>query len=151
MLNQLKSIKLKKNKKRIGRGYGSGKGGHTVGRGQKGQKSRSGYKQPRPGFEGGAMPLARRIPKLKGFSRAFLKAKKRKILISLTDLDKTFKANSKITLQSLIDSKLIKSKSKKIDLKILANGKLTKKLNVEGIKVSDKARKAIEKLGGSVK
>lgn len=59
-------------KKRVGRGRGS-KGGHTVGAGQKGQKSRSGYKKPRPGFEGGQMPLSRRLPKYRGFRRNYFK------------------------------------------------------------------------------
>jgi ribosomal protein L15 len=72
MLDKLVKIKSKSTR-RVGRGYGSARGGHTVGRGQKGQKSRSGYTQPRPGFEGGQMPLSRRLPKFKGFRRAFFK------------------------------------------------------------------------------
>ncbi len=69
-LSSSPKIKNVKPKRLIGRGIGSKKGGHTATRGQKGQKSRSGYTRPRPGFEGGQMPLSRRIPKLRGFKRA---------------------------------------------------------------------------------
>jgi|GEM_PF-2548428 len=75
MLHTLVKAKNIPTSKRVGRGYGSGKGSHTVGRGQKGAGSRSGHKLPRPGFEGGQMPLSRRIPKKKGFTRAYLKDK----------------------------------------------------------------------------
>jgi large subunit ribosomal protein L15 len=74
MLNALEKIKTK-SKKRVGRGYGSMRGGHTSGRGQKGQKSRSGYTQPRPGFEGGQMPLSRRLPKYRGFTRGYFQSR----------------------------------------------------------------------------
>lgn len=75
MLHDLPKIINVKHGRRVGRGIGSKKGGHTAGRGTKGQKSRSGYSEPRSGFEGGQMPLSRRIPKLKGFKRGFLKDK----------------------------------------------------------------------------
>lgn len=84
MLNNLP--KTTANSKRRGRGYGSGKGGHTVGRGQKGQKSRSGYKKPRPGFEGGQMPLSRRLPKFKGFRRAYFQKKDASVAVNLIEL-----------------------------------------------------------------
>ncbi len=151
MLHQLKSIKTKKNRKRVGRGYGSGKGGHTATRGQKGQKSRTGYKSPRPDFEGGAMPLSRRLPKLKGFSRNFLKAKVNSIIISLDQLDKNFKSTDNVTLESLKEKGLIKGKSQNVDVKVLAKGKLSKKINIKGLKVSQTAKDIIEKLGGKVK
>lgn len=84
MLNALP--KITKDRKRVGRGYGSGYGGHTSTRGQKGQKSRSGYKSPRPGFEGGQMPLSRRLPKLRGFRRGYFKSKDNSITLNLMAL-----------------------------------------------------------------
>ncbi|MBN1331301.1 50S ribosomal protein L15 [Candidatus Dojkabacteria bacterium] len=146
MLEKLNKIKTK-SRKRVGRGYGSGKGGHTVGRGQKGQKSRAGYKKPRPDFEGGSMPLSRRIPKLKGFSRGeFVKAKK--ILLGLDDLQK-FEGDV-VSPETLEKSGLISSKSQNLDIKIVANGELKKKLTIKGIDTSKTARAAIEKAGGKI-
>lgn len=151
MLNQLKSPKTKLAKKRVGRGYGSGKGGHTVGRGQKGQKSRAGYTSPRPGFEGGAMPLSRRIPKYRGFSRGFINAGKTKVEIHLQDLN-IFKNGDVISEESLREAGLLSSKSKATSIKILAKGKLKKHLIIDsGITVSANARKAIEAADGTLK
>ncbi|KKQ35919.1 MAG: 50S ribosomal protein L15 [candidate division WS6 bacterium GW2011_GWA2_37_6] len=150
MLNNLNSPKAKNKTVRRGRGYGSGRGGHTTGRGQKGQKSRSGYSRPRPGFEGGAMPLSRRIPKLRGFSREAKKLKKEVIVLNLNDLE-VLANKAKVDMKILIEKNLAKPKSGKAEIKILSDGKLTKELHLEGLKVSKKAKQIIEKLKGSVK
>jgi len=150
MLNTLKSPKQKKNKIRVGRGYGSHRGGHTAGRGQKGQKSRSGYTQPRPGFEGGAMPLSRRLPKLKGFSREFIRARRKSTIIKLSQLN-TFEDGAVVNIEALVKEGLVKPGSKKESVKILANGTLEKKLTLEGLNVSGKAKELVEKNKGSVK
>jgi len=137
-------------KKRVGRGYGSGKGGHTAGRGQKGQKSRSGYKSPRPGFEGGTMPLSRRLPKFRGFSRGYFDNKSLNIIISLEDLN-SFKEGEVVSIESLYKKGVIPTKSKSVKVKVLANGKLqNKKVKLEGLSVSDSAKKTIEKMGGII-
>lgn len=148
MLNNLNKQTTKKSK-RVGRGYGSGKGGHTATRGMKGQKSRSGYKSPRPGFEGGAMPLSRRIPKLKGFTRGYFKARQNHYVFNVEDLN-YFKSGEKITHEKLIEAGFLSGKVKNYSVKILGNGKLDKKVTVEGIDVSASAKEKIEKAGGQV-
>ncbi|MFQ5492835.1 MAG: 50S ribosomal protein L15 [Candidatus Dojkabacteria bacterium] len=150
MLNNLPKIKTRKSK-RIGRGYGSAKGGHTVGRGQKGQKSRSGYKPARRGFEGGAMPLSRRIPKLKGFRRGYFMARVNPTVVNVGDLNEMYASGETIDISSLIEKGVIRSRSKTNSIKILAKGKITKKLTVDGIPVSENAKKMIEAKGGSIK
>lgn len=142
-------IKTKKNKKRIGRGYGSGKGGHTVGRGSKGAKSRTGYKLARRGFEGGQMPLSRRIPKLKGFSRAFFKLKNPVEIVKIERLN-DFKDGDTINLEKLREAGLITEKGKNVRVKILNNGELKKKITIENILVSKSVQQQIEKAGGKV-
>ncbi|MFW5702480.1 MAG: uL15 family ribosomal protein, partial [Candidatus Dojkabacteria bacterium] len=124
-----------------GRGYGSGKGGHTVGRGQKGQKSRSGYKKPRPGFEGGQMPLSRRIPKLKGFRRGLLQKKEDKQTISLVELVRYTTDENKLVklLERAEDIKIVAGKSEKQTNELMQNKKLieaTKKLVEAGATTS---------------
>jgi len=133
-------------KKRVGRGYGSGKGGHTSGRGQKGQKSRS--KIP-IWFEGGQLPLIRRTPFIKGKGR-FKSIKPQPITISLTRLN-SFKTNSVVNLKSVIKTlKLHPKKTEKHGLKVIASGKLEKSLKVD-LPCSAGAAKAIKKQGGQVK
>jgi len=146
MLHELIKIKTK-TRRRVGRGYGSGKGGHTVGRGQKGQKSRAGYSRPRPDFEGGSMPLSRRIPKLKGFSRGEFQ-NSRKMILSLSDLDKM--PGDIISMETLENIGLVKGKSQRIEVKIVANGEITKKVTIQGIAISEGAKLAVEKAGGKV-
>jgi len=141
--------KTTKNKKRIGRGYGSGKGGHTVGRGSKGAKSRSGYKLPRPGFEGGQMPLSRRLPKMKGFSRKYFQNKNNIVLVKLEQLN-VFKDGDTVDFESLEKAGIVKSSKKSQTVKILANGELTKKVTVSGIALSENAVAKINKAGGKV-
>ena len=131
-----------KERKRIGRGPGSGSGG-TAGRGHKGAKSRSGYSRKR-GFEGGQMPLQRRVPKF-GFNninRVEYKA------INLDALETLAEARNleKITVADLRDAGLV---SKKALVKILGNGKITRKLDVEADAFSKKAKEAIEAAGGT--
>ncbi|MBX3298330.1 MAG: 50S ribosomal protein L15 [Acidobacteria bacterium] len=128
-------------KKRVGRGPGSGLG-KTSGRGHKGQKSRSGYSS-RPGFEGGQMPLQRRLPK-RGFTNIF---KKQWIEISLAKIDANFNAGDTVTPELLHERGLIKKA--KHDLVILGNGELTKKLEISAHRFTKTAKDKIEKAGGS--
>jgi large subunit ribosomal protein L15 len=140
--------KTVKNSKRVGRGYGSGKGGHTSGRGSKGAKSRTGYKRPRKGFEGGQMPLSRRLPKLRGFSRAFFQ-NKNKVLVINVEMLNVFPDGTTVNMETLNKQGFLK-KSKDKSVKILGNGELTKKLTIEKLVVSAKAVEKIVKLGGKV-
>lgn len=128
-------------KKRVGRGPGSGLG-KTAGRGNKGQKSRSGYSS-RPGFEGGQMPLQRRLPK-RGFTNIF---KKQWIEISLAKIEQNFNAGDEITPEVLHERGLIKKA--KHDLVILGNGDISKGLNISAHRFTKAAREKIEKAGGS--
>ncbi len=141
-LNTLSPNKgARKNKKRVGRGHGSGLG-KTSGRGHKGARSRSGYSMA-PGFEGGQMPLHRRLPK-RGFTNIF---KTDYSIVSLSDLD-TFDSGSVVNQQALIEAGLIDGKN---PVKILANGSLSKALTVEVDKVSKGAQDKITEAGGTVK
>ena len=128
-------------KKRVGRGPGSGLG-KTAGKGHKGQKSRSGYSS-RPGFEGGQMPLQRRLPK-RGFTNIF---KKQWVEISLAKIDENFKAGEDVTPEILHERGLIKKA--KHDLVILGNGDVTKKLNISAHRFTKAAKDKIEKAGGT--
>jgi large subunit ribosomal protein L15 len=128
----------RKNKKRVGRGPGSGKG-KTSGRGTKGQKSISGYSRKR-GFEGGQMPLHRRVPK-RGFTNIF---KKEYQEINLDRLGKIKK--EKITPKDLLDAGLIKKES--LDVKILGKGDLSSAKEIQAHKFTQSAREKIEKAGG---
>jgi large subunit ribosomal protein L15 len=143
-LSNLKPAKgsVKKDK-RLGRGQGSGKGG-TATRGHKGQKSRSGYSKTF-GFEGGQMPLQRRIPKhgFKNINRKEYKAINLSVLEELAVKNKL----KKVDVQTLIEAGLI---ARKDLVKILGNGKLTHKLEVKAHAFSESAQKAIEKLEGSI-
>jgi large subunit ribosomal protein L15 len=128
-------------KKRLGRGPGSGLG-KTSGKGHKGQKSRSGYSS-RPGFEGGQMPLQRRLPK-RGFTNIF---KKQWVEISLAKIEESFKAGDEVTPEILHERGLIKKA--KHDLVILGNGDVTKKLNISAHRFTKAAKEKIEKAGGT--
>ena len=131
-----------KNRKRMGRGQGSGRGGTST-RGHKGAQSRSGYSK-KTGFEGGQMPLQRRIPKF-GFKN------NNKIIYKPINLD---------NIQKLIDSKKLKEvtpevlqqnglANKKDQIKILGRGEITTTIKITAHKFSESAKKAIEKIGGS--
>ena len=125
--------------KRIGRGHGSGQG-KTAGKGHKGQKARSGG-GVRPGFEGGQMPLQRRVPK-RGFNNIFAK---KIIAVNVGSLN-VFEDGATVDAQALMDAGIVK---KEYDgLKILSNGKLTKKLNVKASAFSESAKQKIEEAGG---
>ncbi|UCB57342.1 MAG: 50S ribosomal protein L15 [Candidatus Omnitrophota bacterium] len=130
-----------KKPKRVGRGIGSGHG-KTSCRGHKGQKARSGRKL-RPGFEGGQMPIARRLPK-RGFRNRF---KKEYQIINVEQLNK-FRKDSTITPQILQDEGLIKDAQ--MPIKILGKGKIAKVLNIQTPAISQQAKEKIEKAGGKV-
>ena len=145
-LNKLNSKALK-HKKRLGRGIGSGKG-KTSGRGHKGQKSRSGVAIK--SFEGGQMPLYRRLPK-RGFKT--FSNKKNIAMINLSKIQKIINkkkiiADGKISLANLQKLKLINKKYKK--LKLLGDGVLKQKLDVEVNSISKSAKEKVEKLGGKI-
>ncbi|CAN5745973.1 50S ribosomal protein L15 [soil metagenome] len=129
-------------KKRVGRGPGSGLG-KTAGRGHKGQKSRSGYSK-KIGFEGGQMPLQRRLPK-RGFTNIF---KKKWVEISLAKLEENFGANDEITPEVLHERGLIKKA--KHDLVILGNGEISKVLKISAHRFTKSAKEKIENAGGTV-
>lgn len=139
-LNELKPIKGSKNKPmRIGRGEGSGKGG-TSGRGHKGQKSRSGS-GPYIGFEGGQLPLYRKLPRWKGFKNFF---KVRYNCLNLDSIDSKFKDGDVVNLDSLKETGLIK---KDCLVKVLGKGEIKKKLIIQAHKFSEEAKEKIEKSG----
>ena len=124
---------------RVGRGHGSGNG-KTAGKGHKGQKARSGA--PRPGFEGGQMPLYRRLPK-----RGFTNRNSLTIVgINLSALE-GFEDGAVVTVDSLIESGIVRNP--KDGVKILGNGELTKKLTVKANAFSASAKEKIEALGGT--
>ena len=129
-----------KTRKRVGRGAGSGLG-KTSGKGQKGQNSRSGG-GVRPGFEGGQLPLFRRLPK-RGFSNAPFKV--RYATINLSDLNR-FEDGALVTPEILKEIGLVKNQLDGI--KVLGNGTLEKKVNVKAHKFSSVAKEQIEKMGG---
>ena len=139
-LNSLKSpLSLDKNRKRLGRGRASGTG-KTAGRGNKGYHSRSGSKQ-RPWFEGGQMPLQRRVPK-RGFSNSLFKKE-----FQIISISKILKLGiNKIDLAMMIEKKLIKNTNKPV--KVLANGKIDKSIEIFANAFSESAIKKIEKNGG---
>jgi len=139
-LSDLKSPKSIKKRKRVGRGNSSGHG-TTSGRGTKGQLARSGGKT-RVGFEGGQMPLQRRLPHLRGFKNT---RKKINNIVNIWQLEK-FKNDSVIDYKFLEKNGLIKKKSNPV--KILGNGKLTKKITVKSSYFSRNAKAKIEKAGG---
>jgi large subunit ribosomal protein L15 len=134
-----------RNKKRVGRGPGSGHG-KTSTRGHKGQKSRSGY-SGRPGFEGGQMPLQRRLPK-RGFTNIF---KKEWIEVNLPDLELRFEAGDNITPELMAERGMI-SKGKLAryyGVVVLGKGSVTKALNITAHRFSKSAREKIEAAGGA--
>ncbi|MBQ9513883.1 MAG: 50S ribosomal protein L15 [Clostridia bacterium] len=129
--------------KRLGRGIGSGLG-KTSGKGHKGQWARSGG-GVRPGFEGGQMPLIRRVPK-RGFNNHFRKVYS---IVNLSVLE-SFEAGSVVDIDALNEKGLIKLVKDSIGLKVLGNGTLTKNLTVKASAFSASAKEAIEKAGGKI-
>ena len=125
---------------RRGRGHGSGNG-KTAGKGHKGQKARSGA--PRPGFEGGQMPLYRRLPK-RGFA---CRSSKEIVGINVSALNR-FEDGATVTVETMVESGLVTNP--KEGVKILGNGEITKKLNVKVNAYSEGAKAKIEAAGGTV-
>ncbi len=129
-----------KERKRIGRGPASGQG-KTAGKGHKGQKARAG-RGMRIGFEGGQMPLQRRIPK-RGFNNIF---RKEFATVNIASLDKVFNDGDVVTIEALVNSGLVK---KTLDgVKVLGNGEIAKKLTVQVNAYSETAKSKIEAAGG---
>jgi large subunit ribosomal protein L15 len=140
-LNNLKPAEGSKfNRKRVGRGPGSGNG-KTAGRGNKGAQSRSGWKYKR-GFEGGQMPLHRRVPK-RGFTNIF---RTEYDVVNLDQLETLFETGATVTIDSLRDAGIVGSRTAKV--KVLARGEMTKALTVQAHKFSGKAAEKIAAAGG---
>jgi large subunit ribosomal protein L15 len=130
-------------RKRVGRGTGSGKG-KTSGRGQKGQNARNGG-PVRPNFEGGQLPLTKRLPKLRGFNNRF---KVEYVPVNLDELERLFAAQSEISPDSLAGAGLVGNAADPVV--VLARGEVTKPLSVKVQRISASARQKIEAAGGSV-
>lgn len=135
-----RGIQKNKSRKRVGRGLGSGHG-KTAARGHKGQGSRSGSSVS-PIFEGGQMPLVRRIPK-RGFNNRWADVV---VIVNVGVLEKNFEDGAAVTPEALRDKNLVKGSYDA--LKILGNGELTKKLTISAHKFSQSAVEKIEKVGG---
>jgi large subunit ribosomal protein L15 len=133
----IKPFSKTRNKKRLGRGVGSGRG-KTAGRGTKGMKSRSGYNLP-VGFEGGQTPLKMRLPKSKGF----FKKKEKTEVLNLELINQKYNSNEKVNCKTLLEKKLIKDPN--IRIKILGNGFLDKSLTFEKLIYSKTAIAKINK------
>ena len=138
-LNTIAPEVKKKNAKRVGRGIGSGTG-KTAGRGHKGQKARAGGYH-KVGFEGGQMPIQRRLPKVGFSSRKNATAR-----VRLGELQ--FEGNEEITIDVLKDKKIISHKAKEV--KVFLSGELKEKVNLKGIMVTKGVRTVIEDLGGKI-
>lgn len=135
----------KKTRKRIGRGEGSGRGGHTVGRGHNGQRSRSGFKE-KFWFEGGQMPLQRRIPKF-GFNNPFRKEYVALNVATVQQFIEAGRLDETITIDDLRDVGII---SKGDLVKLLGDGEIDKKVDIEVHNFSKSAKEKVENAGGSI-
>jgi large subunit ribosomal protein L15 len=149
-LSNLKPAQARKDRKRVGRGLGSGKGRYST-RGLKGQKSRAGSHKMRAGFEGGQMPIYMRLGKMRGqYSKDAMPVgphRTHTVAVNVRDLER-FDAGTEITPESLAEAGLIRNT--KYDLKILGHGDLTKNLAVSAHNFSKSAREKIEQAGGSI-
>lgn len=132
-----------KTRKRIGRGEGSGRGGTST-RGHKGASSRAGWSR-KPGYEGGQMPLFRRLPK-----RGFTNTNFRRLyhIVNIKTLESHMDDGTDVTVDALVTARVVRDA--KLPLKVLGEGELTKKLNVTAARFSASARRKIEAAGGSV-
>jgi large subunit ribosomal protein L15 len=150
-LSNLKPAQARKDRKRIGRGLGSGKGRYS-GRGIKGQKSRSGSNKMPAGFEGGQMPIDMRIGKLRGNTSADAMPigpfRTYNQPVNVGDLEDRFDAGADVTLEALKASGLVRKLS--VDVKVLGQGVLTKKITVSAHAFSKSAVEKIEAAGGTV-
>jgi len=149
-LSNLQPAQARKDRKRVGRGLGSGKGRYST-RGLKGQKARAGSHKMRAGFEGGQMPIYMRVGKQRGqYSKDALPVgpfRSHTVAVNVRDLER-FDAGTEITPESLAAAGLIRNT--KYDLKILGHGELSKSLAVSAHNFSKSAREKIEKAGGSI-
>jgi large subunit ribosomal protein L15 len=149
-LSNLKPASPRKDRKRIGRGMGSGKGRYS-GRGIKGQKARSGSHKMRAGFEGGQMPIYMRLGKQRGpYSKDAMPVGPHRTFmagVNVRDLER-FDAGAEVTPETLAEARLIRNA--KVEVKILGHGDLSKKLTVTAHAFSASAREKIEGAGGSV-
>jgi large subunit ribosomal protein L15 len=149
-LSNLQPAQERVDRKRVGRGAGSGTG-KTSGRGNKGQKSRAGSHKMRAGFEGGQMPIYMRIGKLRGSTSKDAMPvgpfRTETVPVNVRDLDR-FDGGAEVTPESLVEKRLIKNT--KIDVKLLGTGEISKKLTVRVHAISASAREKIEKAGGTV-
>ena len=149
-LSNLKPAQPRKDRKRVGRGIGSGKGRYA-GRGTKGQKARSGSAKMRPGFEGGQMPLYMRVGKQRGATSADAMPigpfRTSTVPVNVGTLAR-FDSGAEVTPEALKRARIIKNT--KTDVKILGNGELTKRLAVSAHGFSKTAREKIEAAGGSI-
>jgi large subunit ribosomal protein L15 len=150
-LSNLKPAQKRKDRTRVGRGLGSGKGRYS-GRGIKGQKSRAGSAKMRPGFEGGQMPIYMRLGKQRGqYSQDALPVgphRTRTQGVNVRDLERVFEAGAEVTPELLKEKRLVRSL--RIDVKILGEGDLTTKLTVSAHRFSASAIAKIEAAGGTV-
>lgn len=147
-LFNIKKLNNDKKAKIVGRGRGSGKGGHTVGRGQKGQKSRKGAK-PNLGFEGGQSPLYKKLPKIGGFKNMGLEKKKSRVASVSLDVFNKFKDGEEVTPLSLFEKKILKNIPSG-GVKILSTGEIKKKVVLKGFVYSQKAKEKIESFGVTI-
>jgi large subunit ribosomal protein L15 len=149
-LSNLKPAQARKDRKRVGRGLGSGKGRYS-GRGIKGQKSRAGSNKMPAGFEGGQMPIDMRAPKLRGNTSADAMPigpfRTYSQPINLRDLERVFEDGATVSLEAMVEKGLLKNT--KADVKVLGTGDLTKKLSVTAHSFSASAREKITAAGGS--
>src|SRR5512132_2218205 len=149
-LSSLKPAQERKERKRVGRGLGSGKGRYS-GRGLKGQKSRAGSHKMRAGFEGGQMPIYMRLGKQRGSTSKDAMPigpfRTSTVPVNVSALDR-FEDGAEVTPESLVEKRLIKNT--KTDVKLLGNGDLKKKLTVRVHAISATAREKVEQAGGTV-
>src|SRR5215470_6586291 len=150
-LSNLKPAQPRKDRKRVGRGLGSGKGRYS-GRGIKGQKSRAGSHKMRPGFEGGQNPIYMRLGKQRGpFSKDAMPMGPHRTQtqpVNVAALEERFDAGAEVTLEALVEKGLIKNT--RIDVKLLGQGDLTKKLSITVHAASASAREKVEAAGGTL-
>jgi large subunit ribosomal protein L15 len=149
-LSTLKPAEARRDRKRVGRGLGSGKGRYS-GRGIKGQKARSGSHKMRPGFEGGQNPIYMRLGKQRGpYSKDAMPMGPHRTFtqtVNVRDLEARFDDGADVTLEALVEAGVIKNT--RIDVKVLASGELTKRLTVTAHRFSANAREKIEAAGGT--
>jgi len=150
-LSNLKPAQARKDRKRIGRGLGSGKGRYS-GRGLKGQKSRSGSHKMRPGFEGGQNPLYMRLGKQRGpYSKDAMPMGPHRTStqpVNVAALEERFEAGAEVTPETLVEKGLVRNT--RVDVKLLGQGDLSKKLSITVHAASGSAREKVEAAGGSL-